>query len=332
MSPPARRTARSRRRWRSFRWHSRFCSDSASSPIAPKMLIGMFPLVPLWLLQVVPSVNGSMGVPAGSLRRGRHGCRRADRVTGDRLLHVHVESQSPDWLLPKQELAREATRLWHRETHAPLRFVGGSSHFGNSVAFYSTDRPSGFVLLDFRQAPWVTPQALWRDGLLALCMHEDAACVQAATRLMHADTTHRQLSLKHSFWGREREPVTIEIFINLPSLPRRSARVTERVSHRARSVVLSLRGAKRRGDLHAVRNAMGLLTLLAIDRWFALALRPEVRGFLLAAENMLRWVAPRGEAAVRAGARGDFAGNVGLDAGGAPEASRSLALRRNHGR
>jgi hypothetical protein len=185
-------------------------------PIAPKMLIGMFPLAPLWLLQVVPSVNG------------RWVFRRAAFVAVGTAAVALIASpaiaystftwnrKDPDWLLPKQELAREATRLWHRETHAPLRFVGGSSHFGNSVAFYSTDRPSGFVLLDFRQAPWVTPQALWRDGLLAVCMHEDAACVQAATRLMHADTTHMQLSLKHSFWGREREPVTIEIFINPP--------------------------------------------------------------------------------------------------------------------
>ena len=98
--------------------------------------------------------------------------------------------KDPDWLLPKQELAQEATRLWHSETHAPLRFVGGSSHFGNSTAFYSPDRPSGFVLLDFHQAPWVAPQALWRDGLLAVCMRDDTACIQAATRLMHADTTH----------------------------------------------------------------------------------------------------------------------------------------------
>ena len=185
-------------------------------PIAPKMMIGMFPLAPLWLLLVVPASNGRSAFRLGACVAA--GTAAVVLIASPAIAYYTFLStrKDPDWQLPKQELARAATELWHRETHAPLRFVGGSKHFGNSLAFYSTDRPSGFVLLDFQQAPWVTPQALWRDGLLAVCMRGDTDCIQAATRLAHTDTRHTEVSLTHSFWGRERDPVTIDIFINPP--------------------------------------------------------------------------------------------------------------------
>ncbi len=101
-------------------------------PIAPKMMIGMFPLAPLWLLQVVPAVNDRSAFRSAACVAV--GTAAVALVASPAIAYYTFtwNRKDPDWLLPKQELAQEATGLWHRETHAPLRFVGGSSHFGNS--------------------------------------------------------------------------------------------------------------------------------------------------------------------------------------------------------
>ena len=184
--------------------------------LAAQMAIGIFPLLPLWLLVVVPAVNNRLAFGlAACVAVGTGALSLLASPAVARYTFMWSRNDAA-WVLPQKELAREATRLWRSETHAPLRFVGGSKYFGHAVAFYSEDRPSGFVFLSFRQAPWVTPQALLRDGLLAVCLRGDADCIEAATHLMQPGARRMELSLSHAFWGLERAPVTIDIFIIPP--------------------------------------------------------------------------------------------------------------------
>ena len=81
-----------------------------------------------------------------------------------------------NYVEPRKELAREATRIWHETTASPLLYVAGSQRYENAVAFYSTDQPHVFSHLDFHLAPWVTAEDLDRSGLLVVCAKEDRKC------------------------------------------------------------------------------------------------------------------------------------------------------------
>ena len=85
---------------------------------------------------------------------------------------------------PYQEVAIEATRIWHDRTSLPLAYVAGSYWYENAVAFYSPDRPSAFVLFDYSRNLWVTPEALARKGLLSVCVSDDIFCLAATARFV----------------------------------------------------------------------------------------------------------------------------------------------------
>jgi hypothetical protein len=88
--------------------------------------------------------------------------------------------------------------------------------YPGAVAFYSPDRPHSFIQFDYGQAPWVTPQALARDGLLAACQADDAICLAAARRFSTPRTLQVPLTISHSFWGVSRSPRTFTLFLTPP--------------------------------------------------------------------------------------------------------------------
>ena len=184
--------------------------------VGAKMTIGIFPLMPLWLLRAIPAVNTRRCFAHAAfvaIATGAGALLAAPALTAYTFKNA---TRDPAYLLPQKELAEAATGLWRTETNAPLRFVGGSKFIGNAVAFYSKDQPSGFVLLSFREAPWVTPELLHRDGLLAVCLRDDPACYAQAETFATADTSRSTLSLQHELWGKLRPPVPIDVFITPP--------------------------------------------------------------------------------------------------------------------
>ena len=52
-----------------------------------------------------------------------------------------------NYVNPRKELAREATRIWHETSTSPLLYVAGSERYENAVAFYSPDPPHVFIHL-----------------------------------------------------------------------------------------------------------------------------------------------------------------------------------------
>jgi 4-amino-4-deoxy-L-arabinose transferase-like glycosyltransferase len=87
-------------------------------------------------------------------------------------------------ILPPQAhfrlLAERVTHEWRLVTGRPLRLVGGSAELAYGVAFYAPDRPSVFPDFDRRAAPWVQPERITRDGIVAVCAATDPACLAAA--------------------------------------------------------------------------------------------------------------------------------------------------------
>ena len=180
------------------------------------MTIAMFPLVPLWLLTMFPAADAKQVFRLGAWVSGAIAGAALLASPAVAYLTFTRTKGDPDWVLPQQEVAHAATQIWHRETGAPLRFVGGSIYFGSPAAFYSDERPSGFVHLSYPLAPWVTPEAIHRDGLLAICASNDAACDNAASALGGDDVRRIELTLQHRLWGAERAPATVNLFIFPP--------------------------------------------------------------------------------------------------------------------
>ena len=108
------------------------------------MAIGIFPLMPLLLMQVVTPLDG----------------RRCFYLAGGAAVAVTLitligapfagsvmasKKAGPSFAFPYRELAANVTELWRSEYHTPLKYIGGETKTANGVSFYSPDRPSSFV-------------------------------------------------------------------------------------------------------------------------------------------------------------------------------------------
>ena len=140
------------------------------------MTIAIFSLVPLLLLEL--SASG------GDERIYRSSRSLVVGITLTALVLSPAIAVAKFWwgsdnnyVEPRKELAREATRIWHETTGLPLKYVAGSQRYENAVAFYSTDRPQVFIHLDFHRAQWITSEGIQREALLIVCAKDDEKCL-----------------------------------------------------------------------------------------------------------------------------------------------------------
>ncbi|MGD0531872.1 MAG: glycosyltransferase family 39 protein [Methyloceanibacter sp.] len=181
------------------------------------MTIGIFSLVPLFLLELADSREDR--------QLYRRSCALAVYLTiaaivlspAIAIVKFSLASDN-NYIEPRKELAQEATQIWHEVTGSPLQFVGGSQRYENAVAFYSPDRPHGFIHLDFNRAPWVTSEDLTRSGFLAICEANDQKCRAESDSVPMPYKSERKLTLSHWFEGHSARPVT---FIVMVAPPRR---------------------------------------------------------------------------------------------------------------
>jgi 4-amino-4-deoxy-L-arabinose transferase-like glycosyltransferase len=183
----------------------------------PEMTIGTFALLPLLAIEAF----GARGID----RLARISVRLAVALTAGALTVSPLIGLARTYLAsnamkvaPFQEVAAEATRLWHQQTSLPLMYVGGSDWYENAIAFYSPDRPHVFVHFDYARNLWVTPQALARHGLLSVCLSTDAICLTATAGFATPRTTRIEVSLAHTFWGHVATPVSFVIQIIPPRI------------------------------------------------------------------------------------------------------------------
>jgi hypothetical protein len=98
----------------------------------------------------------------------------------------------------------------------PLRFVGAAVRYANAISFYSEDRPESFIDLSYAKAPWVTSEALQRDGLLIACVHDDTACKMKATTFLSGHAKQTSIRIRHTIGKRELSDTTFDVFIIPP--------------------------------------------------------------------------------------------------------------------
>jgi hypothetical protein len=179
------------------------------------MAIGIFPLMPLFLMQLV--------TPLDSRRCFYLAGGAAVAVTLITLIAAPFagalmasKKAGPSFAFPYRELAASVTDLWRSETHTPLKYIGADTHTANGVSFYSPDRPSSFVNLDYARALWVTPAKLEQNGLLIACVHEDAACLSKASNFLRGHWKQTSLKIAREFGTRRMPEVTFDIFVIPP--------------------------------------------------------------------------------------------------------------------
>ncbi len=183
--------------------------------ISTNMVVGTFPLVPLFLMQAAAPFNG--------LRCFRFSAWFAIAVTVAALAAspfvtaiIARTSRDPALLEPRKELAAQVTALWRAETDTPLHFAGAEVRYANAISFYSADRPSSFIDLSFAKAPWVTPAKLQQYGLLIACVHEDAACHTKAAGFLSASGKQTSIRIGRTIGKRQAPEVTFDVFIEPP--------------------------------------------------------------------------------------------------------------------
>ncbi len=179
------------------------------------MAIGIFPLMPLLLMQLITPLDG----------------RRCFYLAGGAAVAVTLitligapfagsvmasKKAGPSFAFPYRELAASVTELWWSEYHTPLKFIGGETKTANGVSFYSPDRPSSFVNLEYARALWVTPAKLEQDGLIIACVHEDAACLSKASNFLRGHWKQTSLKIARKVGTRRMPEVTFDIFVIPP--------------------------------------------------------------------------------------------------------------------
>ena len=180
------------------------------------MTIAIFSLMPLLLLEL----SGGRG----DERVYRFGRALAAGITIAALVLSPAIAVAKIWfgrdnnyVDPRKELAKEATRIWHETTDSPLQYVAGSQRYENAVAFYSADEPRVFIHFDFHQAPWVTPEVLDQAGLLVVCAKEDKECIASGANIASTlQATRTELLLAHSFWGYAAPPISFVVTVVPP--------------------------------------------------------------------------------------------------------------------
>ena len=187
--------------------------------VSSNMMIGTFPLVPLLLVKAIPSVEPRRIARVAACAAA--GTAAAVLIASPAIAYVAFESRDPAATEPRQELAAYVTRLWHQQTGTKLRIVAGTDPYENAIGFYSPDRPKVFIGFSEWKAPWITPDALARDGLLVVCLRAYEFCPVQAAPFLSPDTKRFTVSLAHEFWGWRRDPMEFTILLVPPRAPQK---------------------------------------------------------------------------------------------------------------
>ena len=178
--------------------------------LATVMLIGAFPLGPLWLIETV--------APAPLRALARVSFRLAVALSLASLLASPLvalwgamRAGNVKYTEPRPELADAATRYWRQTVASPLLYVAGTPYFDDALAFYSDERPHAFSGFDLNRSRWVTPALLKAHGLLAVCKADDAHCLDETKRYAGADSHKATLTLAHGFLWITQKPETFVV-------------------------------------------------------------------------------------------------------------------------
>jgi Dolichyl-phosphate-mannose-protein mannosyltransferase len=178
------------------------------------MVVGIFPLMPLFLLQFAPALSSRRcfqlaGAVAVLVTVGSIPAAPIERVLIAERNRAHAAE-------PRRELAAAATAIWHAEVRAPLRYAGGDPNYAYSISFYSEDHPSSFIALSYARSPWIKPGDIKKHGLLIACLHESAECLARAAELASGNSKHFQINASRTVGDIHSKEVAFDIFVVPP--------------------------------------------------------------------------------------------------------------------
>ena len=178
------------------------------------MLAGAWGLAPLWMIETIEPVASpslaraatglaailSLGALAVSPLAPLYYTFASDPFGDRRLSQSDLGYQEP-----RQELAAAATQFWRSSTGLPLKYVAGSPRYSEAVAFYGRERASDFGQFDLYRCPWVTPEKIARDGLLAVCVATDDGCLAETQRWSVAGARATMMRVSRQIFGRTKD-------------------------------------------------------------------------------------------------------------------------------
>lgn len=129
--------------------------------------------------------------------------------------YASVWADLPKLSDPVKAAVEEAQELWRQRTSQPVRIVAGSELYALALHYYLDDRPLHFAHFNLQQAPWISPELIRRDGLLAVCVKGDAQCKRLAGYLTPAAERYER-TLERAEFGVRGVPTTIEIVVIPP--------------------------------------------------------------------------------------------------------------------
>ncbi len=177
------------------------------------MAIGIFPLMPLFLMQVITPLDSRR---CFYLAGGVAVAVTLITLAGAPFAGTASKKPGPSFAFPYRELAASVTALWRSENHTPLKTIGAETKTANGISFYSADRPSSFVNLDYARALWITSAKLEHDGLLIACVHEDSACLSKASNFLRGHWKLTSLTIGRDLGTQRMPEVTFDIFVIPP--------------------------------------------------------------------------------------------------------------------
>jgi hypothetical protein len=185
-------------------------------PLAQTMSIGVLCLLPLLVMELSGIEDSARLLSLARL--SAVGIAFAALLASPIVAYEKMSRGERSAAQPRIEIAEAATQLWRQQTGAPFAIVAGNSPYADAVAFYSPDHPAEFIGFDFARSPWITPEAIARHGLLAVCMKGDQNCLSQARKYAAAPGNPIEVEVIHKAWGLSAPPVAFDLLVVPPRL------------------------------------------------------------------------------------------------------------------
>ena len=179
------------------------------------MAVGIFPLMPLLLLQAAPALDArrcfqiagavAVTITVGSIPGASH--RKGGLTTHE----APRPPSSPAASLPPPPPPSGTPRSAHR-----FAMPAATPTTPTPSASTASDHPSSFIDLSYGKSRWVTPEKLKLHGLLIACPHDDRACLGKAAGLLSGSWKQFSVSVGGTLGASRAREVAFDIFVVPP--------------------------------------------------------------------------------------------------------------------
>jgi hypothetical protein len=116
-----------------------------------------------------------------------------------------------------RDIAWTATSVWHAQLQTSMRVATGTEPFSLALPFYSPDGPAEFTHFNSREAPWITPARIAREGILCICETTDTVCLEQAEHYATPETKRIARTFRKEFWGLRGRAIEVVMIVVPPA-------------------------------------------------------------------------------------------------------------------